>query len=297
MCVIVTIPFDSKVSKSTLEDCFEHNPDGSGISYFDGNKTCVIKGLMTFPDFYKTYQDIRRKNKLSNILLHFRIATHGGYSPYMTHPFPCGEYVTTDDLEMLRYKTDVAIAHNGIIYGYGDKKTLSDTAEFIKLVLSELSRINKFWFKNEVTRSLLRHTIDSKMVIFANNVFYYVGKFEYKDKVAFSNLYHEYKPQKVSLPYVDSRYNDSSMETVNQMTSVNKIEKGLVYWKSGKCTSIQSYESYYILPSYTYASKRNGVVCENDNIIYITTLDGSYIEFDDDDETYCEVQYPLFNLS
>lgn len=70
----------------------------------------------------------------NDVVLHFRLATHGSIKPQNCHPFVVSNRIR--DLRTLRYAgTDEIIAHNGIIPGIEfktEKNDLSDTMLFTK---------------------------------------------------------------------------------------------------------------------------------------------------------------------
>lgn len=157
MCMAIFKPSNVPLpAKMILGDCFAVNPDGAGVAYVDGGVT-IKKGLMTYTSFLAAAASIPLS---APAILHCRAATHGTVSPGATHPFPLSD--NDDDLFALSLTgEDWAIAHNGIINGYGeglypwyyerkrnkrgrfvrapvavDKRVLSDTQEFIRDVLS-----------------------------------------------------------------------------------------------------------------------------------------------------------------
>ena len=117
MCVIIYVPKGACIGRKKLKQCWEANPHGAGMMYpVDGN-LIIKKGLMTFESVMEEYIQIRGK---VDVVLHFRIATHGTISPENTHPF-----------EVL---PGLGVAHNGIIEGIPREENESDTAAFAKLL-------------------------------------------------------------------------------------------------------------------------------------------------------------------
>lgn len=127
MCIIVVKPRESPLPpKETLKICFENNPDGAGYMYSDGNKVHIIKGFFEFEALWKSIQSV----KDVELCIHFRWATHGEVARGNCHPFPLTK--CAHEMKNTRAHCTMGIAHNGIIRGLVDSKTLSDTMIFIK---------------------------------------------------------------------------------------------------------------------------------------------------------------------
>lgn len=155
-------------SKDILQRCWNNNPDGAGYAFNTDGVVCIKKGFMTFDAFWNSISEAQKRYdfKNSGVLIHFRIATHGGVIPAMTHPFP----IVDDNgaLSKLEYVSDYAVIHNGIISLTGPKarseKAMSDTAVFIRDYLSKIAQ-NRQWFKRRANIELIEKLIDSKMAI------------------------------------------------------------------------------------------------------------------------------------
>lgn len=177
MCIAIMKPKDKVLSKEILETCCKANPDGMGFAYIDGD-TMYIKKYMKFEDFYKDYKEVENK---SNMLIHFRIATHGKVEIDNCHPF------------WLNHR--MALVHNGVISGYGDRDTKSDTRDFIDKVIGNIS-----WklMKNPSYRELIGKCIGySKFAILDISCDYWIineDKGVWDDGVWYSNT--SYKPKK-----------------------------------------------------------------------------------------------------
>lgn len=136
MCIVITKEkYVSMPSNNTMRRCWESNPQGAGYMYTDPTTRQVFgkKGFMKLDDLLKELAN--PKLEKMNVVIHFRIATHGGVNSAATHPFPVSDKV--DDLNALEWTSKAGVAHNGIIPSYGTQKGLSDTQEFIKNVLSK----------------------------------------------------------------------------------------------------------------------------------------------------------------
>ena len=119
MCIAIMKSENKKINKATLKRCYDANPDGAGFMFADNKKLNVQKGYFTFKDFYKEYKPHENKQ----VLLHFRIKTHGPIDKANCHPF--------------LVNSGLGFIHNGIISGYGDNKE-SDTIQFNNSILKKI---------------------------------------------------------------------------------------------------------------------------------------------------------------
>jgi hypothetical protein len=100
MCVILACE-TSRPSLDTLLKCEGDNPHGGGIAWRHNGVVQFKKGLDA-----KEINSIAMKAELP-FVIHFRIATAGGYSPAMCHPFPIGGSVK------MRGQAPSVLFHNG----------------------------------------------------------------------------------------------------------------------------------------------------------------------------------------
>lgn len=168
MCVIAYKPMNENFcGKSVLSQCFDSNPDGAGFMYAVNGKVFIQKGYMTFNSFWKSLKKVRSMygDKIPYVM-HFRIGTQGGNVAQNTHPFPLSKNM--QDLKQLKFKTDIGIAHNGIIdltsSGWGSKVDYSDTMKFITDYASLIIK-DKNYYKDEDTKLLLERLADSRLCI------------------------------------------------------------------------------------------------------------------------------------
>ena len=119
MCIAIMKSENKKINKATLKRCYDANPDGAGFMYAENKELTVQKGYFTFKDFYKEYKPHENKQ----VLLHFRIKTHGPIDKTNCHPF--------------LVNSGLGFIHNGIINGYGDNKE-SDTIQFNNSILKKI---------------------------------------------------------------------------------------------------------------------------------------------------------------
>lgn len=195
-------------SKDILQRCWNNNPDGAGYAFNVDGVVCIKKGFMKFEDFWNSISKAQERYDFKNcgVLIHFRIATHGGVIPAMTHPFP----IVDDNgaLSKLEYVSDYAVIHNGIISLTGSKarseKAMSDTAVFIRDYLSKIAQ-NRQWFKRRANMELIEKLIDSKMAILnGRGEIIHTSGFTEDGGVLYSNTtYKDYRTEYLSTVYDD----------------------------------------------------------------------------------------------
>lgn len=178
MCIAILKPKDKTISKETLKTCSKNNPDGMGFACLENGKVHIYK-FMEFDEFYDEY--IKHEQD-STMIIHFRIATHGKVELKNCHPF--------------KLNHRMALVHNGVISGYGDKELKTDTQDFIEKVIGNITW--KEW-KNPSFRKLVGNAIGySKFAILDVSGNYYIVNEEkgvWDDGVWYSNS--TYKPKEV----------------------------------------------------------------------------------------------------
>lgn len=106
MCVITTAEAGSMPTIVQLAAMSEINPDGAGITWYDGTTLHRYRNLDNNKTLGKIFSNYQYFTSVP-FLLHFRHATHGGIRETNTHPF--------------HYEIDGErgyIAHNGIAEDY-----------------------------------------------------------------------------------------------------------------------------------------------------------------------------------
>lgn len=184
MCIIVFKPKGKDLPK-TLEDCWTNNPDGAGYCMKKPNKDEIIikKGFMKWKDFENSINNIKNPRDI-DILFHFRIATSGGVNKEFCHPFPLSDNI--EKLTASRTTTKMAICHNGIISGFGDKD-VSDTAEYIANVAYPLFRATRLE-QSEYTDEIIKNTVDgSRIATMTSHGVRLIGDWEENDGIYYSN--------------------------------------------------------------------------------------------------------------
>lgn len=170
MCVILVKERGIELpTKGVLESCWKRNPDGAGFMFNNSNKVVIMKGFMTFEEFYLRLQTANEFYHLKEkgVVIHFRIATSGLKDKGNCHPYP----ISNDNLDLRKsfILTELGIAHNGIIRNYNGKdKVLNDTQLFIKNDLFELNSLDKEFYKNVIFQSMIERLIDGSRLVFLN---------------------------------------------------------------------------------------------------------------------------------
>ena len=115
MCVIVTAVPGAMPEPYDILAMSETNPDGGGVSWWDGERLRVFKNvdpLKVVGFIFSHWEQLRT----APCLIHFRLATHGAVEPRNCHPF---------------YTDRGYVAHNGIASDYVTGPYESDTKNMV----------------------------------------------------------------------------------------------------------------------------------------------------------------------
>lgn len=253
MCIAIVKPKDKTIPKETLRTCCDNNPDGMGFAFCKDGKIYIRKYLDDFEKFYKDYSKVETT---SPMLIHFRIATHGGVNMDNCHPFKLNNHM--------------ALIHNGIISGYGDKESKSDTRDFIDKVIGKISY--KQW-KNPAFLELVGNAIGySKFGILDTEGNAYIvneSKGYWTDGVWYSNK--SYEPKKV-VATTTKKSNESSVVDDNyDWYSANKYKSIFKCEHCGKTFYIDGYTYYHKCPHCSkYTTENIGYQIKGKDYIYDT---------------------------
>lgn len=125
MCIAILNTKQTTLKKQLLRNCWENNGDGAGMLFINNdNKLETFKEMNSFENFYNKYIDVRKNYGKRNIVLHFRISTHGKVNETNCHPF------TVND--------SIGFVHNGMIYDVPTSADYSDTYMFNEEILKNL---------------------------------------------------------------------------------------------------------------------------------------------------------------
>jgi len=203
MCIAIYKP--SNADLPTLEqmnNCWESNPDGFGYCIRKDGKVEIHKGFMKQAQMVAEYEKLK-KYKNYDILMHFRIATHGGVNPQNTHPFPITDNIK--DLGKQFIVCSKALIHNGILPIEPRKNKISDTAELaLRLgeaglrnveavrLLDGFTGTNKIALMNGVGVVTLGKWIEEKGVYYSNSTYSYSTYRAYTKSYDYGGTYYGY---------------------------------------------------------------------------------------------------------
>lgn len=193
MCLIIAKPKGTDLPKeSYLKHAAKRNSDGQGLAYLKKGEH-LIKLKKDFKDVDSLIDFINKNiTKEDDLIIHFRLATHGLVDAGNCHPFPI-----TKNKTLLR-KTELEckhiVAHNGVLTQYGKVEDieLSDSQRFILDVLSE-SAIKENLDKSGV-QVLINEFLNGDRLVTLNNKgeMLLFGDFKEEDGISYSNSM--YKP-------------------------------------------------------------------------------------------------------
>jgi hypothetical protein len=212
MCIAILQKPNSRIKKKTLKTCYYNNPDSMGILWVEDGKLRTHKELLHFENFYNVYDGVcNRVGKKSNVVLHFRIATHGLIDVKNCHP----HFVSKN----------IAFVHNGIIPIESDGLE-SDTVAFNKTILKGLPQ-DDFLDCDSIFKLIDGFAFDSKFIFLSkNNRYRIVGdsEGEWIKGVWYSNSsYKHYKTYITSTKY-DSATSTTSTKVIDRVNHFNDDE-------------------------------------------------------------------------
>ena len=216
MCIIAAKPAGIAMpNEETLRTMWDANPDGAGFMYpitrQKGKKTLnlvqIEKGFMKWEDFNQALDNLASRVDLTAtaLVMHFRITTHGGTCPELTHPFPVVSSASV--LTKPRSTATIGIAHNGIISSVSPGKGMSDTSEYVRSQLAPLSKALPRFYENPDALLLIKNAIGSKMAILSpeGNIVT-IGDFNEDNGVLYSN--YSWMPRRWSYTTYGSGWSD-----------------------------------------------------------------------------------------
>lgn len=186
MCIIVAKPAGIDIpSKEIFENCALTNRDGIGFSFNKtGENPIICKGFANVKKLFNMI-DTFNIGKEHNLMVHFRLATHGKSDQGNCHPFPLSQ--SFDDLRLLHCTCNIAISHNGIFGGMPSSEKYSDTQKFISNIIASpeiVDNLDSMTVK-ELIKGYCGHS--SKLAFLKPSGFSLVGDFELDEGVHYSN--------------------------------------------------------------------------------------------------------------
>lgn len=235
MCVICYIPKEVELPrKERIRAMWDSNPDGAGLFWIENGKVHISKGYFNFETFYKDILIVKDYNY--ELAIHMRIATAGGISQRMCHPFPISNKAS--DMFNLDGVYDSAIMHNGVIH-INNRKEYSDTAEFVVTNLYSRYLTDRRFYNHlseKATRKLEESISGSRMIFFGGDgSIKMIGNWTEKNGCYYSNLNFEWRERKYnysesykSYGYSGYYYNDyDSYDSYLEYREKQKMEKAM----------------------------------------------------------------------
>lgn len=199
MCILATAMKGAEFSTETLRSMFYANDDGAGWAYAKDGKIYYSKGYTNVNKFIKAVQklptDVER-------MVHCRIATHGGISKPLTHPFPVTrDYAKMETLSGV-LSSGYILGHNGILSNFIPKdKAHSDTEELVRCLANVRADI-----MSEEYRDIIDILIKGSRVAILNTdgkIKRYGDGWTYENGIYYSNTTWKYRST-----YYDAYYDD-----------------------------------------------------------------------------------------
>ena len=233
MCIIIVANKNKKIPNEHIKLASELNCDGFGISASVNNKLFVYKSIsINSDDIIKLYNSIRQV-ATGDIVLHFRLATHGDISDKLCHPF----YVNKD----------LVMFHNGVmsdsVSGYNKyNKNESDTKAFVNNVLKNFKKgfqdnetvmniistsvgeYNKLCFLDSTGRTTYTSSdkwVEHNGILYSNPDIFYDGEnYRYINPATMEYVTEDYYDD-----YFDSKYHDEYIEYKNNIDYYKDYEE------------------------------------------------------------------------
>ena len=176
MCVAIVKPKGAKITKKSLGQAWETNPDGGGFAFSNKGQIVIFKSLDKKEFIDKLWEALKLVDE--TFLIHFRIRTSGQTDLNNCHPFAINK--------------DCVFIHNGIINNVESNNYMSDTRFFNRDILQQCG----FQFGNKAQLKLIERFIgNGNKLAFLNSK----GQFQianeqigtWQKDVWFSNINHQ----------------------------------------------------------------------------------------------------------
>jgi len=125
MCLLAFKPRGVELQPEHYREAFAYNDDGAGFAAATGNMGLVVsKGYFNFDSFWEEIQ----RFKACDMVIHFRLTTHGLTNSKNCHPFDVGAVHGRKE-----YAGRMVMGHNGVISGLKmNVPQMSDTWHFVR---------------------------------------------------------------------------------------------------------------------------------------------------------------------
>lgn len=144
MCVAIYKPAQARLDPEDLWNCWMDNHDGMGVAIATGKELITFKEMTDFPYF----RDLLDRYEEYDMIVHFRIATHGYIDESNCHPFKIAD--------------NVAMIHNGVLSGMDDPEYVrSDTRVFAEDILEPIMKDYPGILENKAFLSMITHIAGS----------------------------------------------------------------------------------------------------------------------------------------
>lgn len=169
MCVIICVPKGVALPPiEELKAAYMRNHDGCGfVSESDHYKS------LHFSTFIRR---LMKRNINENVIIHFRLATHGSVSVKNCHPF---------------YKAKYWFAHNGVLPINSENDKTDSQICFERYIYPVIKKYG--WGSSEQKQEMARWTSGgSKFAIMHNGEIITSGDFKMRNGCLYSNFHHLY---------------------------------------------------------------------------------------------------------
>jgi predicted glutamine amidotransferase len=154
MCIAIYNPSEAPdLTLKALESCRTNNPDGMGFMYALEGRLHIVRQMRRKSRFFRRYQQARQLGV--DVVLHFRIATHG--------------YIDIDNAHPIQVSDNLAFVHNGILPKWAPKdprNPKSDTRRFARNVLKWLP---DGWLQSKKVRTMVERDTQGSRLVFLDS--------------------------------------------------------------------------------------------------------------------------------
>lgn len=159
MCVIIYKPKNVELSEKYIREGHRVNKHGFGVMYYDSDKKQIVvkkQAEYEIDDVCKLIKELKDKE----VVVHFRIMTHGSIKDENCHPFN----VLSKDKNAM----EMWMMHNGTIHDVKSdiKNDETDSNTWIRTVALPLLREKPGLIRNSVLQKLFKETISNSRLVF-----------------------------------------------------------------------------------------------------------------------------------